>query len=684
MVKSIQKIVHQLLGYRRLSADTYLLVLSVVIGILGGYGAVLFRYLIAFFQYLALGQGGNEVVSLLMTKSWLHKLIVPVIGGAIVAPMIYFLAREAKGHGVPEVMEAIAMHNGIIRPRVVLVKSVASALTIGTGGSVGREGPIVQIGAAFASSLGQLVGVTGERLRVLVACGVTAGITATFNAPIAGVFFSVEIILGNYAITTLSPLIISSVAATVVSRAYLGDVPAFAIPRHLMISPWETLFYALLGMLAGVVAFLFTKLLYATEDIFDAIKVPEYTKGIAGGALVGVGLLYFPQIYGVGYDTITKVLKGEELLWVLLVLVGVKMLAMSITIGSGGSGGIFAPSLLVGACLGGAFGIVVGKIFPGIVAPSGAYAVAGMGAVVAGTTRGPITAILIIFEMTGDYKIILPIMMAAIISSLVASKLSRESMYTLKLARRGIHLDEGMEVCIMKGARVENVMEPDASTLPPEAPFSEVLKKILQTHSAHHYVVDGERHLIGVISLHDVKSVLHRSNLDPIVIAEDMADTSMPTVSPDSTLADALDLLLGRNTEELPVLDGEGKGVFLGVVSKRTILDFYQREILKEEAQGLKFIRREDRAPGTDYTGMGFDRKMKELRASPKMVGKTLVDLHLRETFNVNVVSIRSAKPADADTAPDPNRAIEADDVLVVIGQPEDIEKMKTDLEISD
>jgi CIC family chloride channel protein len=284
----------------------------------------------------------------LQSLPWYLKLLIPTAGGAVVGPLIYYFAREAKGHGVPEVMEAVAMRGGAIRPRVVVIKSLASAISIGTGGSVGREGPIVQIGSAAASTIGQLLGLTGQRLRVLLACGASAGIAATFNAPIAGVFFSVEIILGNYAIATLTPLILSSVAATAVSRAYLGDIPAFFIPPHVMISVWEILFYAVLGALAGVAADAFTKTLYAAEDMFDYVKVPEYIKGAIGGTLIGVGLLCFPQIYGVGYETITKLLNGQEVLTIALALVGVKILATSMTIGSGGSGGIFAPSLFIG------------------------------------------------------------------------------------------------------------------------------------------------------------------------------------------------------------------------------------------------------------------------------------------------------------------------------------------------
>ena len=388
-------------------------IIAVVIGVLGGYGAVLFRFAIIFFQTL-LYQSGEEFLTIAATVPWWMKLIMPAVGGAVVGPVIYFYAREAKGHGVPEVMEAVALKGGLIRPRVSAAKILASAISIGAGGSVGREGPIVQIGSAVGSTVGQVLKVSQDRLRTLVGCGAAAGIAATFNAPIAGVLFSVEILMGEFGVSTFSPIVLSSVTATTISRHYFGDFPAFVVPGYEVVSIWELLLYGGLGVIVALVAVLFVITLYKTEDLFDKIPIPEYTKPIMGGFIMGGTIIFLPQMFGVGYGAINHALNGQIVWWFLLMMVFAKILATSITIGGGMSGGIFAPSLFIGAMLGGCFGEVVHMLFPDITATSGAYALVGMGGVVAAATHAPITAIIIIFELTGNYTIILPLMITCI------------------------------------------------------------------------------------------------------------------------------------------------------------------------------------------------------------------------------------------------------------------------------
>ena len=326
-------------------------IIAVIIGVLGGYGAVLFRLAIQSFQKLFYSSGAEFLLIADQIPWWL-KLIVPMVGGAIVGPIIYFFAREAKGHGVPEVMEAVAIHGGYIRPRVSAAKIIASAISIGCGGSVGREGPIVQIGSSVGSTVGQILKVSQDRMRTLVGCGAAAGIAATFNAPIAGVLFSVEILLGEFGVSTFSPIVLSSVTATTISRHYFGDFPAFEFPGYEMVSAWELFFYAGLGVVAGLVAVLFVITLYKTEDLFDAIPIPEYIKPILGGLIMGATIIFLPQTFGVGYGSINQALNNQALWWMMLILIFAKISATSITIGGGMSGGIFAPSLFIGAMTG--------------------------------------------------------------------------------------------------------------------------------------------------------------------------------------------------------------------------------------------------------------------------------------------------------------------------------------------
>ena len=570
-------------GLKALQANehTIMAVLGVIVGLAAGFGAVGFRYLINFFQTLAYG-GENDLLELVVNLPWYYRVAVPAIGGLIVGPLVYFFAREAKGHGVPEVMEAVALKGGVIRKRVVVVKSLASAISISTGGSVGREGPIVQIGSAIGSVLGQFMKVSADRMRTLVGCGAAAGIAATFNAPIAGSMFALEVILGDFGLATFSPIVISSVVATAVSRAYLGDTPAFIVPVYELVSAWELPMYLVLGIFCAVVGVFFTKILYRIEDLFDGIKFPEYLKGLVGGLILGVASLVFPQILGVGYGAIDMALMQQMAWWLLAVLVLVKILATSVTIGSGGSGGIFAPSLFLGAMAGGFFGIVVHQLFPNITASPGAYSIVGMGAVVSATTHGPLAAILILFEMTGSYKIILPVMLACIIATIASGQLLRDSIYTLKLARRGVDIKEGKEVNVLKSMFVKDVMNTNVETMPEALPLGKMAQRISKSKFNSFPVLDDQDQLIGILSFNDYNEAIFDENLKDLVVAKDLATTDLVTISLDDNLWTALEKISSKDFAVLPVVSAQTPNKLEGVVSRRDIIGAYNKAVLKK------------------------------------------------------------------------------------------------------
>ncbi len=554
--------------------------MAIIVGVLGGYGAILFRLMIGFFQAASFGSGGGEILPTLMALPWYAKLLPPAIGGLLVGVIVYLFAREAKGHGVPEVMAAVALKGGIIRKRVVLIKSLASAISIGTGGSVGREGPIVQIGSAIGSSFGQIMKVSADRMRTLVGCGAAAGIAATFNAPIAGVMFAMEVILGEFGIATFSPIVVSSVMATVISRAYLGDYPAFIVPHYTLVSTLEMPFYVILGVLAGVVGVVFTSTLYKVEDFFDVLRIPDYTKAAVGGLLVGIIGLLFPHVYGVGYDAIGMALL-ENLSWyMLLALIVAKILATSFTIGSGGSGGVFAPSLFIGAMLGGAFGSLVHHFFPTITATYGAYSLVGMGALVAGATHGPITAILILFEMTGDYKIILPLMLSCILSSVIASQIRKESIYTMKLIRRGTDIRAGREVNVMKSLLVGKAMTRDVVTVSEDMHLNKLLEHTFSSKHSSFPVVDDKGLLSGIITFQDFKEVVFEEDLGDLVVVKDIAIPSVITITEDQNLDEALKKIGLKNIEQLPVVKKDNPREIIGILSRRDIFSAYNKEII--------------------------------------------------------------------------------------------------------
>jgi len=564
--------------------------MAIIVGILGGYGAVGLRWLISFFQKLFLSHPGSGLLDVLLELPWYAKVIPPVIGGAIVGPLVYFFARETKGPGVSEVMESVTIRGGVIRKRVVVVKSLATAICLASGGSAGREGPIVHIGSAIGSAFGQIVKVSADRMRTLVACGAAAGIAATFNTPIAGAMFSLEIILGDFGIAAFTPIVVSSVCATVISRVHLGAFPAFIIPQYNMVSMWEIPLYALFGVIAGFVGVFFTVFLYKVQDIFESIKIPDYLKASIGGLLVGSIGVFFPHILGVGYDSISLTLFGQ-LSWAMLVgLIFIKILATSITIGSGGSGGIFGPSLFIGAMTGGAFGFFAHALFPAVTGTSGAYSLVGMGALLSATTHGPITAILMIFEMTGDYIIILPLMLSCIIATVIANQLKSDSIYTLKLARRGVDIRAGKEVNILKSLSVEVAMTEDVVTIPSNMSLKNLVKFTLASKHSSFPLVDEEGLLSGIVTFQDFKEVVFEEGLGDLVVAKELSPPRVITITKKENLDDALVKIGVRNIEQIPVVDENNPKKIIGILSRRDIFAAYNKALVNRSLalKGIK------------------------------------------------------------------------------------------------
>ncbi len=563
------------------SEYTYLSLIAFIVGTLAGVGAIVFSYLIELFQWIFFGHG-EELYLLIKDEPLYKKILIPTIGGAIVGPIIYFYAREAKGHGVPEVMSAVALKGGVIRKRVVAIKALVSAITIGSASSVGSEGPIVQIGAALGSNIGQSLNFSGSRMKSLVACGAAGGIAAIFNAPIAGVMFAVEIIIGDVGFSTFGPLIISAVTATVISRGWWGDVPVLKVPQNEMVSTLEIPAYILLGIAAAFIAFLYTKLLYKTEDFFEEkVKIPEYIKPAIGGFLVGLIGLLSPHIYGVGYYTIDLTLIDNLPFSLLFALIFIKIIATSISLGSGSSGGIFAPSLFIGAVMGGAFGKIAHGLFPAVSSSAGAYALVGMGGVVAGATYAPITAIMIIFEMTSDYKLIIPLMLTCITSAIFASHLSKESIYTMKLARAGINLKEGKEVNILKSILVKDARSSTIKTIPENMTIRGLNEYMAKGKHSNFPIVDKDGLLTGIISFQDFKDAVLEKDLEDLIVVKELATKNVITITDDKNLDDALMMIGSRNIEQLPVVDKNNPRKIIGMLSRRDIISAYNKGLLK-------------------------------------------------------------------------------------------------------
>ncbi len=634
--------------------DTLTILLAGCVGVLAGYAAALFGHLI---EWIAEGTYGAANALTVESPYWNIALVVCVPAGLlIVAWITNRFAPEAKGHGVPEVITAVARHDGVIRPRIAIVKILVSGLTIGTGGSAGREGPIVQIGSTLGSSAGQFFKLSAKSTKVLVAAGAAAGISATFNAPLAGVIFASEIIIGTFAVESLTPIVLASVLADVVQQ-HVGEHrlnPAFQDLEFQFAGAWVQLpSYLLLGLIAGLAAALFIKMLYGIEDFAERFFPCWWKRALVLGTVVGVvGALYpamppvvsreaqkaaeshpvMPPLLGVGYEVIEHALhltceeenNGNpsaatdseekpssalgialspfgsffrtspdkavsiphdrmfaELLW-LVPLIFLKPLLTSLTLAGGGSGGVFAPSLFLGATLGGAFGVLANLWFPAYSHSPGVYAIVGMGAVVAGATQGVLSAILIVYEMTDQYGIILPIMAAVGVSSFVTRFIDPESIYYKKLSRRGEKISRGHDLHNLDHVMVRDVMVRRFPTLSPADNAIEIIR-IAREHPDIESlpVMSDDGKLIGIIRAEDLHRVLDSDISPALVNAEDIALRTQLSVHPAQNLLEAMRDFGARDVETLPVEVGQGENRRLvGLLLRADVIRRYRHEML--------------------------------------------------------------------------------------------------------
>jgi len=565
--------------------------LALLTGAGAGLGAIAFRYMILGFTHLFTGHSeygaaGRTINPHLPGLGIWFVVAVPVVGGLIYGPLVSHFAPEARGHGVPEVMYAVNRLGGRMRPQVPVVKSLASAVCIGAGGSVGREGPIVQIGSALGSVTGQLMRVSESQLRLLVACGAAGGISATFNAPLAGVFFALELILRNFETRSFGLVVLSSVTADAIGRAAFGSHAFLSLPAFTFSSPLELLLYAGLGVLATGVGLGFVRVLYAGEDISDRIWSrsgrPEWLRPAVGGVLLGLLLLAVPEMYGVGYPVLALAISGHYIVLALLGLLAAKILATSLTMWIGGSGGVFAPSLFMGAMLGSAYGAVAHDVVPGVAVAAGAYGLVGMGAVFASSARAPITAVLIIFELTGDYRIILPLMIAIIVATALSNSITRDTIYTLKLRRRGIDI-ERPQGTLMAQIGVSEAIGPLPRPLAPGQPLRDVLDRFANEHADALPVIESsDGTLLGVITVIDIEQAIGDAR-------EGQTASSLvhetPELRVDESLEDAVRALALTDDEGLPVLDADGE-VVVGWLTHRRLLRAYHAHLQDRPGAG--------------------------------------------------------------------------------------------------
>ncbi len=658
----------------------FVMIMAMLIGVFAGVISAGFRTLIDTFRQGLWGEG--QLLDVVMTAPLYLKIGIPAFGGAVVAWNVQRFAPEAKGHGVPEVMNAVATQNGFIRMRVVVIKAFASAMSIASGASVGREGPIVQIGSAFGSTIGQLFQVSVRRMKTLIGCGAAAGIAATFNAPIAGAIFASEIILGDFSAAAIGPIIIASVFGTVVSRGLYGDFPAFVPPTYTLHSPIEIVFYIILGIATGLVGWLFVRSLYKAEDLFDSWKAPVALKGLLGGALLGGIAVYLPQVLGVGYESMDSVLSGHLGLVIVAGLVLAKIFATSLSMGFGASGGVFAPSLFIGSMLGGAFGIVIHSLFPEITASSGAYALVGMAAMVAATTHAPVTAVLIIFEMTTEYSVILPLMITSIIAMVISSRLlDGSNIYTLKLIRRGIDIFGGKDINVLDQISVSTLKKKIVDTVPESMTLQGLLEKISVSSASNFYVKNEANRLSGIITHSAMRRYLnHHEEIPTDATVKDMMNRQFEIISDETPVHEVLRKMIEMDLEALPVVDDDL--MLNGEVERSAIVHQYQELLIHAEsakavASSMKFIQKQYHEKSEVLPGFFLAR----INAPSTFVNQSLRSLNVRQSFGVDILLIRrSVDGKEKDLIPDVNDKLKSSDQLLIFGEQDDVDKLCTTL----
>jgi len=562
--------------------NTLTVIIAFFIGIGAGVTSIFFRISLEFVHriffepgYAFVEQGGWHLLLL---------PLIPITGMLLLIPLSLLFPGEINGYGFPKFIRKVNMEGGLIKFRSIILKIASCSLTIGTGNSAGVEGPIALVGGALGSQFGQFFRVSGERMKIYIAAGSAGAIAAVFNAPIAGVFFAAEILLlGTYEISSFSALVVSSAIATVISRAYYGATPVFPIPAFGLVSPIAELpLYIIMGLVVGIIAVFHIRIFYFIRDSFDNLEINPQLKPIIGALLIGICAMAFPQIMGDGYGYIKEVLTGNSAMWLMTILIFLKIFATAVTLGSGGSGGVFAPALFVGAVIGGSFGWGVHTLFPTYTAPATAYAAVGIGAFLAATTHSPLTAIFLLFEMTGDYKIIVPVMLSSIIGTVVANWLCHDSIDTVDFSREGIDIHEGRESAVMKSIKVGRVIREDINFISEDANVDQLLQIFSMAQGGFYFpVINGQGLMTGIISLQDVKTLLHDEELRCNATVGKICTRNVIFLTPDDNFYTAMSYFDSKGFEEIPIVESADSKWVLGMIRRRDVLDAYHQEVIK-------------------------------------------------------------------------------------------------------
>ena len=659
--------------------NTQFLFLSAVAGALGAVGAILFRTATARLTELLVD--GRDIVAGAESLPVALRVFLPAAGGLVGGFLIAHFYSERGPSGISKMIEVVALGRSLVRFRQSLGRAVSSMVVIASGGSEGREGPIIQIGAALASSLSRRLKVSPERVRILTACGMAAGVAGAYNTPIAATLFVLEVVVGSFSMTLFGPAVVSAVTSTVVVRFFLGDEPVYRVAAFRLESVVEFLPFALIGLLAGPASALFVRSLREAKKFFAATKLPPPLSMALGGAVVGAIGIFLPQVWGNGFEATNRILHGNPTLLFLALLFAGKILATSATIGSGGVGGVFTPTLMVGAALGGAVACLCQAIFPHLDAPVGGYALLGMGGLMAGVTRAPLLALIMIFELTQNSQVLLPMMVVSVLGVLSARAFEQDSIYVQSLRSAGIVWEKTPEATALSTLKVSDVMREDARLFPRTMPFSQVVRTFMETRSLYLYIGDEEGRLLGVIDLHDVKSRFADTEMTDVVIAEDLV-TEIPFVTPSESLTSVNEKLWFRDLGQLPVVESAESRRFLGIVTRRDLLGAFDREVLQRDrlVARVRTFGEAERDGEVDYFELPEKHRLAELHVPAEIEGRTIGEADLRSRFGVSVLAVKRIARGGLQRrfVPGPADRFAHGDVLIVLGTDEAIAALQS------
>lgn len=590
-----------------IKAITKLIFLSSIVGVISGLGAVVFYHLLKIGSYFFLTKAGsyappmidettgvvsplyNSLQQSLFTLDtgipW-YFAFIPAIGGLIAGFIVYKWAPEAEGHGTDAAIEAFHYKRGIIRKRVPFIKTIASAITIGSGGSAGREGPIAQIGAGFGSYLASKLGLTDKERRIMLVAGIGGGVGSIFRAPLGGALFAAEVLYSEAELEyeAIIPAIISSIIGYSVFSSIVGWGALFHTPDFIFNNPLELIIYFILAATCVALGHVYVKIFYGMREFFKRLPVPPHIKPAIGGLLVGCIALFYPQVLGSGYGWVQLAIYGKMAIGLMLILAFVKILATSFTISSGGSGGVFAPSLIIGAMLGGAFGGIAHHLIPGVVTQPTAYVLVGMAGFFAGAANTPISTLIMVCELSGNYGLLTPLMLVCAVALLFSRGFTIYDKQVPTRVDSPAHRGEFM-IDVLEGLKVSDAIDipNEVSTVEETTPLRKIIHLITVSRSSYFPVVDSAGHMTGIFDIHDVRRLLTEEILPNLVIAKDIAIAikDVITVTPDEDLNNALRKFTLKNLEELPVVDPENSQKVIGMVSRRNLITAYNNAISK-------------------------------------------------------------------------------------------------------